>query len=293
MISTLSLISMSITLVISLILPILLYVFYGFRKKKKEVWIAGALGALGFAILQVDIRIPLLNKISEIPSFLEWVSQHYIWYCLFLAFTAGLFEVIGRYAVAKILCFKKKITPELTYETGIAAGIGHGGIEAILLIGMTYVNNLIFAVMINTGVWEKTLSEVYKIAEESGNMSLYQAYAPIQQVLSGTPWYLYLAAGYERILTIIAHIAMTMIVFYFVSKKKDIRGILTCLLCHTMLDFVSTLISGLSTDYLGNVLSQGMAYTLVYIFLTVVAVLSLVFLLHIKKIWKQNEIQSV
>lgn len=293
MISTLSLISMSITLVISLILPILLYVFYGFRKKKKEVWIAGALGALGFAILQIDIRIPLLNKISEIPSFLEWVSQHYIWYCLFLAFTAGLFEVIGRYAVAKILCFKKKITPELTYETGIAAGIGHGGIEAILLIGMTYVNNLIFAVMINTGVWEKTLSEVYKIAEESGNMSLYQAYAPIQQVLSGTPWYLYLAAGYERILTIIAHIAMTMIVFYFVSKKKDIRGILTCLLCHTMLDFVSTLVSGLSTDYLGNVLSQGMAYTLVYIFLTVVAVLSLVFLLHIKKIWKQNEIQSV
>lgn len=289
MISTLSLISMSITLVISLILPILLYVFYGFRKKKKEVWIAGALGALGFAILQVDIRIPLLNKISEIPSFLEWVSQHYIWYCLFLAFTAGLFEVIGRYAVAKILCFKKKITPELTYETGIAAGIGHGGIEAILLIGMTYVNNLIFAVMINTGVWEKTLSEVYKIAEESGNMSLYQAYAPIQQVLSGTPWYLYLAAGYERILTIIAHIAMTMIVFYFVSKKKDIRGILTCLLCHTMLDFVSTLVSGLSTDYLGNVLSQGMAYTLVYIFLTVVAVLSLVFLLHIKKIWKQND----
>lgn len=289
MISTLSLISMSITLVISLILPILLYVFYGFRKKKKEVWIAGALGALGFAILQVDIRIPLLNKISEIPSFLEWVSQHYIWYCLFLAFTAGLFEVIGRYAVAKILCFKKKITPELTYETGIAAGIGHGGIEAILLIGMTYVNNLIFAVMINTGVWEKTLSEVYKIAEESGNMSLYQAYAPVQQVLSGTPWYLYLAAGYERILTIIAHIAMTMIVFYFVSKKKDIRGILTCLLCHTMLDFVSTLVSGLSTDYLGNVLSQGMAYTLVYIFLTVVAVLSLVFLLHIKKIWKQND----
>lgn len=289
MVSTISIMAMCITLVITLVMPILLYVFYGLRKKSNVVWIAGALGAAGFAILQLDIRIPLLNKVAVLPSFTEWVSQHYIVYCLLLAFSAGLFEVIGRYAAAKILCFKKKITPELTYETGIAAGIGHGGIEAVLLIGMTYINNLLFSFMVNSGTWDITLQEIKVAAEQLGDMNLYQTYAAIPQQLIETPWYLYLAAGYERILTIIAHIAMTMIVFYFVSRKKDIVGIFICLLCHTVLDFVSAVLSGMSTEYLGSVLSQDMSYVLVYIFLTLAAIVSGIYIFHMKKVWKTTE----
>lgn len=286
MISILSIAAMCVTLIVTLVGPIALYVIYGLRKKKNSVWIAGALGAAGFAILQLDIRIPLLNKIAVMPSFSQWISEHYIQYCLLLAFTAGLFEVIGRYAVAKILCFKKKITSELTYETGIAAGIGHGGIEAVLLIGMTYINNLLFTLIINSGTWDITLQEIKIAAEQLGDMSLYQTYATIPQQLIETPWYLYLAAGYERILTMTAHIAMTLIVFYFVSRKKDIMGIGICLLCHTLLDFVSAVLSGLSTEYLGNMLSQNISYVLVYVFLTVVAVISGIFLLRLKKKWK-------
>ena len=289
MVSTISIMAMCITLVITLVMPILLYVFYGLRKKSNIVWIAGALGAAGFAILQLDMRIPLLNKVAALPSFTEWVSQHYIVYCLLLAFSAGLFEVVGRYAAAKILCFKKKITSELTYETGIAAGIGHGGIEAVLLIGMTYINNLLFSFMVNSGTWDITLQEIKVAAEQLGDMNLYQTYAAIPQQLIETPWYLYLAAGYERILTIIAHIAMTMIVFYFVSRKKDIVGIFICLLCHTVLDFVSAVLSGMSTEYLGSVYSQDMSYVLVYIFLTLAAIVSGIYIFHMKKVWKTTE----
>lgn len=289
MVSTISIMAMCITLVITLVMPILLYVFYGLRKQSNVVWIAGALGAAGFAILQLDIRIPLLNKVATLPSFTEWVSQHYIVYCLLLAFSAGLFEVVGRYAAAKILCFKKKITPELTYETGIAAGIGHGGIEAVLLIGMTYINNLLFSFMVNSGTWDITLQEIKVAAEQLGDMNLYQTYAAIPQQLIETPWYLYLAAGYERVLTIIAHIAMTMIVFYFVSRKKDIVGIFICLLCHTVLDFVSAVLSGMSTEYLGSVLSQNMSYVLVYIFLTLVAIASSIYIFRMKKVWITTE----
>ncbi len=289
MVSTISIVAMCITLVVTLVMPILLYVFYGLRKKSNAVWIAGALGAAGFAVLQLDIRIPLLNRIAAVPAFSEWAGQHYIGYCLLLAFTAGLFEVVGRYATAKILCFKKKITPELTYETGIAAGIGHGGIEAVLLIGMTYINNLLFSFMVNSGTWDITLQEIKLAVEELGDMSLYDVYAAIPQQLIETPWYLYLAAGYERILTITAHIAMTLIVFYFVSRKKDGKGILICLLCHTILDFVSAVISGMSTEYLGSVLSPNMSYVLVYVFLTCVAIASGIFIFHMKRGWRPIE----
>ena len=58
-------------------------------------------------------------------------------YCFVLALTAALFEVVARFGVAKIL------QKNINCEQGVAAGFGHGGIEAIVLIGMTYVNNLL------------------------------------------------------------------------------------------------------------------------------------------------------
>ena len=289
MISGISIASMCVTLIVTFILPIILFAGYGIVQKKKEVWIAGALGAAGFVLMQLTIRMPLLNVVALIPSFMEWVEKHYIWYCLILAFTAGLFELVGRYAVAKILYISKGITKELTYETGIAAGIGHGGIEAVAIVGATYINNLIFTILINSGAWEIMLDEIEASVASSGDMSMYQVYAAIPQQLMDTPWYLYLVAGYERILTMIAHIAMTMIVFYFVWKKKDLVGIIICLVCHTTLDFVSAVLSGLATDYLGSRLTQNTAYIYIYVFLTLVAVGAIIYLVSIRKKWECKE----
>lgn len=291
MISIASIFAMCVTLLISLVVPVGVFVLYGTKKNRNDVWMAGILGAVGFGVLQISIRLPLLNSLAARPGFADWVEHNYIWYCLFLAFTAGLFEVIARYATAKILCYKNKITYNLTYEAAFLAGIGHGGIEAVMIVGMTYVNNLLFSFMINAGAWDSMLAEIKVSAEQMGDMSIYQVYETVPQQLIGTPWYLYLAAGYERILTMVAHIAMTMIVFYFVGKKKDAIGVLICLFCHTLLDFVSVLLSGMSTDYLGNVLSQNVAYVFVYVFLTVIAGVAIWFLIHISKFWKIEKVE--
>lgn len=289
MVSTLSIICMVITLLLSLVLPIVIFVWYGLKQKKKEVWIAGVFGAGGFALLQLGIRLQILNTISSIPAFVSWVEKHYIWYCLILAFTAGLFEVVGRYGGAKILYHSKSLTKELTFETGVMAGIGHGGIEAVALIGATYINNLLFAVMINTGKWSELLDTIQEASVQTGDSTIYETYASIQPLLTETPSYLYLAAGYERILTMVAHTAMTLVVFYFVSRKKDVVGVLIVLLWHTALDFFVPIISGLSTDYLGNVISKNVSYALMYAVLTVIAVVAIVVIFRIRKIWKPAE----
>ncbi len=289
MVSTISIICMVITLLLSLVLPIAIFVWYGLKQKKKEVWIAGVFGAGGFALMQLGIRLPIVNTISAIPAFLSWAENNYIWYCFVLAFTAGLFEVVARYGGAKILYHSKSLTKELTFESGVMAGIGHGGIEAVALIGTTYINNLLFSVMINSGIWDKFMATVQEAGVQTGDSTIYEAYASVGPLLTDTPWYMYLAAGYERVLTMAAHTAMTLIVFYFVAHKKGAKGVMIALAIHTALDFFVVLISGLSTDYLGNVISQNTAYMIMYAWLTAIAVVAVVVIFKIKGIWKTTE----
>lgn len=287
MVSTLSIICMIITLLSSLVLPIALFVWYGKAHKQKGIWIAGILGACGFTLLQIGIRLPVLSVIGAIPGFLSWVEKNYILYCFLLAFTAGLFEVTARYGVAKILEKGKGLTDSLSYEIGFMAGIGHGGVEAAALVGATYVNNLLFTILVNTGAWDKILG----LMQSSGQSAeAFDVYASIPATLIETPWYLYLAGGYERVLTMIAHIAMTMVVFYFVRCKKDMIGILISLLWHTAIDFFVPLLNGLATDYLGNRISQNAAYVLMYVLLTAIAFIAIIVLIILKKYWPLQEV---
>jgi len=247
---------------------------------------AGILGACGFTLLQIGIRLPVLSVIGAIPDFLTWVEKNYILYCFLLAFTAGLFEVVARYGVAKILEKGKGITDSLSYEIGFMAGIGHGGVEAAALVGATYINNLLFAILVNTGAWDKILG----LIQSSGQSAeAYEVYASIPATLIDTPWYLYLAGGYERVLTMVAHIAMTMVVFYFVRCQKDVIGILISLGWHTAIDFFVPLLNGFATDYLGNRISQNTAYVLMYALLTVIAFIAIAIIVRLKKCWSLQE----
>ena len=147
----LSIISIVVTLFVSLLLPLAFLVIYTLRNKKQGIWSAWLLGAAGFVVTQVLIRIPILNGLSQNAGFLTFAQAHPVVYGFSLAFTAGLFELAGRYAVARIL--KKK----LTYRRALAAGLGHGGIEAILITGIAYISNLVLLVMIQTGGFDATV----------------------------------------------------------------------------------------------------------------------------------------
>lgn len=134
-----------ITLLVSLVLPIVVLIGFTAKNKKQGIVSAWLLGAAGFFVTQILIRLPILTVLQSQSWFAVFAQNNPFIYAFGLAFTAGLFELAGRYAVAKLM--EKK----LTWKRSLAAGLGHGGIEAILLIGMTYVNNLIYIAMINTG----------------------------------------------------------------------------------------------------------------------------------------------
>lgn len=274
MVGTSTIAAACVTLFVSLLLPIIVYIVYGAVNKGKGVWTAWLLGAAGFFVMQIIIRIPILQLLSLNSGFLAFAQNQYVLYCCILAFTAGLFELVGRYAVAKILSKK------LSFERGIAAGLGHGGIEAIVLVGVTYINNLVYIAMINSGTFDALVEQTARLGADA---------APLMQTkdaLLNTSAGVFYLAGFERILTMILHVALSLMVCYFVWKKKDFQGMMICLAIHWGTDFGTAVLGGLATPYMGNVISQTTSYVLIYAYLIVIAIVSVIYILHVRKSWK-------
>lgn len=218
MVSSLSIVFMVISLLISVGLPIGLVIYF-YRKQKISIK-AVLIGALMFFIFQGVLRIPIMSLVQSQSWYSKFAMENMILTIIIIGFTAALFETAGRYIGLRFLLKNK-----LERKNGIAYGIGHGGIEAILLVGTAYVANLVYSIMINTGSLSGTL---------------------IPQLIS-TPSDMFLAAGVERLFTIIFHIAMALLVTYGIMQKKKIY-ILYSLLLHTLVDSVIIIlqVSGVS-----------------------------------------------
>jgi len=269
-----SIAAMFVTLFISLVLPVIALIVYAVKNRKQGVASAWFLGAAGFFVTQIVIRVPILSTLSLMPGFVAFAENQYVLYSLMLGLTAALFEVVGRYVSAKIM------SKNLTFTKGFAAGLGHGGIEAIVLIGMTYVSNLLYVAMINTGAIEGVIAQT-----EAMGVDVTPVYALVETLVNG-PAYLYLLAGYERILAMTGHVAMTLVVFYFMSKKQTLKGIGICVLYHFVMDSMVGIIGGLATPYLGSVVSQNVSYVITYVFLTAMAAVAIMAIVKIRAAWK-------
>lgn len=273
--SNLSVVCIIITFIVSLILPLAFLVGYALRHKKQGIWSAWLLGALGFFVPQILIRFPILTALSRTDGFLAFAQNHTLIYGFALAFTAGLFEVVGRYAVARML--KKN----LTYRRALAAGLGHGGIEAMIITGLAYISNLVFVVMLQTGGFEATLAQT---TAAGGDVT---ALLASRDALMNTPWAMFLLAGFERLLAMTCHVAMSMLVCYGVHRGKAAPTIFA-LAMHVCMDSVASI-----SLFIGKGLSQATAYTIIYILLTAFTVLAIVILKTIRARWAAEEAQEV
>ena len=273
--SNLSVVCIIFTFLVSLILPLAFLVFYALRHKKQGIWSAWLLGALGFIVPQILIRIPILTALSRTDGFVNFAQTHPLVYGLFLAVTAGLFEVVGRYAVAR--CLKKN----LTYRRALAAGMGHGGIEAILITGLAYVSNLVFLVMLQTGGFEAAIAQTTAAGGDA------TALLTAKDTLMNTSWILFFLAGFERLLAMTCHAAMSMLVCYGVHSGKAAPTIFAFVM-HACMDSVASI-----SQMIGRGLTLAQGYTMIYILLMAFAVLAILILKNIRARWAAEEAQEV
>ena len=257
-----------ITLLVSLVLPIAVLIWFAAKNKNQGIVSAWLLGAAGFFVTQILIRLPILTVLQSQSWFAVFAQNNPFIYAFGLAFTAGLFELGGRFAVAKLM------ENHMTWKRSLAAGLGHGGIEAILLIGMTYVNNLIYIAMINSGFFDTLIAQTAGLGVDVTQLEL------IRTQLVGMAPSMFLLAGFERLLAMTGHLAMSVLVCYGVAHKKVGICVLLCLGIHTLMD----LTAGISL-----VLPQNIAYPVIYVVLTVMAVVSVVILKNIRRRWKEGD----
>jgi len=210
-ISILSIIYMTISVIISFGLPIALFIFFYKRHKAKIIpFIVGMASFFIFSsILEGLVHSIVLGKFA--------LREKPIIFIIYGALMAGVFEETGRFISLKLLKLKYN-----GIETGLAYGIGHGGIEAILLAGIVTIGTMIFSINANMGN--------YNTAE-----NFEQINAQIT-VIASMPSYRFLIIGMERVFAICIHIALSIIVFYSVFVKNKIYLYFFAILLHTIID---------------------------------------------------------
>ena len=109
----------------------------------------------------------------------------------------------------------------------------------------------------------------------------------IRDGLVNTPWALFLLAGFERLLAMTCHAAMSMLVCYGVHSGKAAPTIFAFVM-HACMDSVASI-----SLCIGKGLSLATAYTMIYILLMAFAVLAILILKNIRARWAAEEAQEV
>jgi uncharacterized membrane protein YhfC len=121
--------------------PILLALWW--RRRTGAPFSAFGVGALVFFVAQVVLRfpwqIPLARRIQSHPELV-------LPFLVFSALTAGLFEETGRWLGYRYLL------RERTPRTGVMLGLGHGGLESMLLVGLPLIGLLAAWLLASYGV---------------------------------------------------------------------------------------------------------------------------------------------
>lgn len=259
-----------VTLLVSLVLPVALPIVLSGKYRGEGLWKAWLVGAVGFFVPQVVVRLPILSYLGTRADFLNFAQKHLLVYALGLAFTAGLFELSGRYAGARLL------RKNLTFRRAVVMGLGHGGIEAVILTGLSYVSNIAFLVTMMTGSLDAQIASLTAAGTDASHL------IAMRETVLSTGAGLFLLAGLERVLAMTCHTCMTTMVCFGVAKGKAGKMALGCLTIHFLLD--STVAFSLLME------NQTLAYGIIYSLLIVITMVCLWILRKLSAHWKEETI---
>jgi uncharacterized membrane protein YhfC len=221
-VSVFSMFFMAISAIISIGLPIILFIIS--YKKYGAKFLPLIIGIFGFVlfalVLERSIHLIVLSKFA--------LMEKPFLYVIYGIFMAGVFEETARFVSFKIL--KKKYNG---IGTGFAYGIGHGGIESIILVGLTMVNTIILSIMLNMG-------NIETITGKLQGETLNQVNMQITSLLTTAP-YSFLIGGAERFFAIGVQLSLSVIVYYSVYGKNKLWLYPFAILLHAAVDIPAVL----------------------------------------------------
>jgi uncharacterized membrane protein YhfC len=170
------------------------------RRHRTVGWSLWGMGAATFVLSQVG-HIPFNSLVARLwqPD----LTTQLIPYFIFLGLSAGIFEESARYVTFRFWAKEAR-----SWGQGLMVGAGHGGIEAIL-VGLLFFLQVANLVFYRAGLLDSALASVGP--EE---IALIDAAAT---ALFSLPWYEALLGGVERIFAICLHLSASLMVLRAVT----------------------------------------------------------------------------
>ena len=224
----------------SIALPLGLLLWWK-KRSGAPVWcfVAGALCFLLFAMgLEQILHSVCLVSDNAVSRFLNASPAAYMVYG---ALAAGLFEETGRLFGFKLLLKKHR-----EKACAVAYGIGHGGIEAFLVMGISYL--------------------VYFLASCGVPIGPGETAEAILSAAQSIPFSTTLIAMFERLSAVMAHIGLSMLVFCAARERGKFGLYPLAIFFHALLDAPAALYQrGVVTSVWvveGFAFAAGLAYLL-------------------------------
>ncbi|MEG0256168.1 MAG: YhfC family glutamic-type intramembrane protease [Vagococcus sp.] len=179
------------TISITFIFPLISFI-YSYKQHRLKVFL---LGGCAFIISQVILRLPLLSYLAtHSVTYHQFQFDHIVLFSLFIGLSAGIFEEMTRFLFMTYLLKQQR-----SFKDGLFFGFGHGGVEALILVGIP----LLVTLTSHNGA----------------------------QLLGPTLF----VSGIERFFSILLHVGLSIVVMWGVKENK--KGyLLLAILIHTLTD---------------------------------------------------------
>jgi len=186
-----------------------------FLRKRGGKWGDFLVGA-GIFFLFALVLEQILHVVV-LASPLGPVLQGNLWLTgLYGGLAAGVFEETGRF-----IAFKLVLRNRREPVTALSYGIGHGGCEAVLLLGLTYISNLVLVATVRSGG---------QVAPELTSAL---------EALAAVPASSFLWAGFERVAAVAFHMASSVLVFAAATRPGKLWLFPAAIAAHFALDFLA------------------------------------------------------
>ena len=189
------------------------------------------IGAGTFIVFALVLE-PILHQIVLKGPHGATVMGNVWYYALYGGLAAGLFEETGRFLSMKFL-MRREPSSALP---GVGYGIGHGGVEMLIIFGVSMISNLVVSVIINAGQADILTA---KVPEEQ--LAQVQAqFAALQGMSAGS-----IAIGFwERISALVLQLGLSMLVWTAVRRGgKWLWLFPAAILLHAFVDGVAVMLS--------------------------------------------------
>lgn len=193
------------------------------HQRLKVSWRYFGYGALIFFLFQLISRVPIVAVLGNVLAPQLKASHIFLYTWLaFLAITAGLAEEIGRYVGYRWLMKRE----EKTWSKAIMYGLGHGGLESMVVVG-----GLIILNIVNVVIWSSLNLNTLPAAQHA---------QIVQQVntLNAQPVWAIFLGSWERLWTVPIHVALSVIVLQ-VFQRNNIAWLWLAVLLHALVDGVA------------------------------------------------------